>query len=377
MKILVFNWRDIRHPEAGGAEVNIHEQAKRWVSWGHQVRFFTARPKGQRFRENIDGIDVYRAGGRFSVYIFAILAYIFILRRKTDVILDIENGIPFFTPLYSLKPKVCLILHIHQDQFLVELRPVLGRIGKFMERYLISLFYRRCPFVAISETTAKSIREDLKFSRGLHVRVIRPGVDRAEYSPGVEKFEEPTVLYLGRVKVYKRLPRLIAMMPTVRQQVPGARLLIAGSGDGLQEAMDTARRLKDGGLVRFLGQVSEGEKVRLFRGAWVLATPSMNEGWGITVMEANACGTPAVAYRVPGLSESISEGKSGLLSKNDTEFISNIAAILSDLELRQKLSSGAVKWAAGFDWDDTAQQMIDALEDAIPRRKHPRDMGVR
>lgn len=98
MQILVFNWRDIRHPEAGGAEVNIHEQAKRWVGCGHRVTLFTARPKGQRFRDNIDGIEIIRAGGRFSVYLWAVIAYLLILRKRADVVLDIENGIPFSRP---------------------------------------------------------------------------------------------------------------------------------------------------------------------------------------------------------------------------------------------------------------------------------------
>ena len=362
MQILVFNWRDIRHPEAGGAEVNIHEQAKRWVEWGHRVTMFTARPRGHKFRDNIDGIEVFRAGGRFTVYLCAIFAYLLFLRRHADVILDIENGIPFFTPLYSRKPKALLMLHVHQNQFLVEMGPVLGRVGRFAERYLIPLSYRNSKFIAISDSTVESMRKTFAWAKGLQVDVVRPGIDRANYVPESDEFTNPTILYLGRIKTYKRLPSLIAMMPQVREKVPEAELLVAGRGDALDEAKEAAERLGASGFVRFLGHVSEKDKIKLLQGAWVAATPSMNEGWGMTVIEANACGTPAVAYRVSGLDESISEGNSGLLADSDSDFVNHLVAILSDPGLRRELSRGAVEWAAAFDWDETAREMLQTLE---------------
>ena len=362
MKVLVFNWRDIHHPEAGGAEVNIHEQAKRWVFWGHQVTMFTARPKGHKVQDKIDGIEIFRAGGRFTVYVWAIFIYLLVLRKHCDVILDIENGIPFSTPLYSRKPKACLMLHVHQDQFLVEMGPVLGRIGRFNERYLIPVLYKNSKFIAISESTVESMRQAFRWARDLQVDVVRPGIDRTSYVPDGEKSVNPTVLYLGRIKAYKRLPRLIAMMQKVREEVPDAELLVAGRGDALDEAKEEAERYGASEFVRFLGHVSEEEKIRLLQGAWVMATPSMNEGWGMTVIEANACGTPAVAYRVSGLDESISEGMSGLLAENDEAFIQHLVAVLSDGELRQRLSQGAIDWASAFDWDETARQMLHTLD---------------
>src|SRR5450756_439968 len=139
MKILIFSWRDIRHPEAGGAELYVHELAKRWVDQGYPVTLFTARPRGQSFRDNIEGLEVFRAGGRFTVYIWAILAYFLVLRTRADVILDVGAGIPFYTPLYSKKPMVCLFFHVHQDQFLVDMEEEanhrLLRIERGVERY--------------------------------------------------------------------------------------------------------------------------------------------------------------------------------------------------------------------------------------------------
>lgn len=364
MRILAFNFKDIKHPDAGGAELNIHEQARRWVEWGHHVTIFTARPKGQGRHDNIDGVEMFRAGGKFTDYLWAPLAYLLFLRRRADVILDIENGIPFFTPFFSLKPKVVLFHHLNQDQFIVEFGPLLGRIGRFLERVLVPIVYRRSRFVAVSQSTANRKREALFMGQRLEIDVVHNGLDHLLYSPGVEKFDKPTILYLGRVKAYKRLPLLVSMLQAVREQVPEVELIIAGTGDAVDQVKIEAERLGLNDCVRFAGPVSEEEKIRLFRSAWVMATPSMNEGWGLTVIEANACGTPAVAFRAPGLEESILHGESGLLADSEGEFVVHLVSILSDKRLRDRLSGGAVNWAAGFDWDNTASRMLEILAES-------------
>jgi glycosyltransferase involved in cell wall biosynthesis len=363
LNILVFNWRDIRHPEAGGAEVNIHEQAKRWVAWGQQVTMFTSRPEGQAARDNIDGIEIYRGGGRFGVYVRAILAYITRLRHHADVILDIENGIPFFTPLYSRKPKVLLMHHLHQDQFLVEMGNVIGRLGRFMERFLVPLLYRGSVITAVSESTAKRKKVGLWHGSRLDIKVIYNGIDHTFYGPGEGKAGRPTVLYLGRIKRYKRLPRLIALIPDVLKMVPDAELVIAGYGDAIDDVRSQVERSGVGESVRIIGRVSEEEKLRLLQRAWVMATPSMNEGWGVTVIEANACGTPAIAFRVAGLDEAIVEGKTGFLCDDDSAFAAALSEILTNAELRGRMSAAALEWAAGFDWDETARQTLEVLRE--------------
>jgi len=361
LKILVFNWRDIRHPEAGGAEINIHEQARRWVAWGNQVTMFTSRPEGQAARDNIDGIEIYRGGGRFGVYARAAAAYLIRLRHHADVILDIENGIPFFTALYSRKPKVLLMHHLHQDQFLVEMGNVIGRLGRFMERVLVPLFYRRSVMTAVSESTAQRKKAALWRGRGLNIRVIYNGIDHSFYRPGEGKAESPTVLYLGRIKRYKRLPRLIAMIPEVSRWIPDVDVIIAGDGDAIEDARDQVERSGVAGSVKIVGRVSEEEKLRLLQRAWVMVTPSMNEGWGVTVIEANACGTPAIAFRVPGLDEAIVDGKTGFLCDDDGAFAGAVAEVLSDSALRDRMSAAALEWAARFDWDETARQTLEVL----------------
>jgi len=372
LRILVFVWRDIHHTErggAGGATVNIHEQARRWVEWGHQVTMFTARPKGQRSRDNIDGIDIYRAGGRFSVYIWAIAAYLLVLRRHADVILDIENGIPFFTPLYSRKPTVLLMHHLHQDQFLVEMGTRIGKMGRFMERFLVPLLYRSAAIVAVSESTARRKKAALRGGYKLEIKVIYNGLDHSLYVPGMEGCTKPAILYLGRIKRYKRLPRLVAMMPLITESIPDAQLTIAGDGDAAGELREQVARNGLGDAVRIVGMVSDEEKVRLLQMTWVMATPSMNEGWGMTVLEANACGTPAVAFRVAGLDEAIIDGETGFLCDDDKEFAEVLVKVLSDKELRERLSRAAIEWAARFDWDRTAHETLDVLREQSNRKR--------
>ncbi len=363
MKILIFNWRDIKHPCAGGAEIGLHEQAKRWADWGHQVSFFTSRPPGSAAYDTIDGVHVYRAGGFYSVYARAAVSYLSSLHRETDVILDSINGIPFFTPVYSSKPSVGLMHHVHSSQFLVEMGPVLGRIGRTVEK-CFPLITRYDKVICISQSTAEEMRKRLLNADRLPLEVVYYGIDQAFYTPGEKKFERPTILYLGRIKRYKRLDRLVSLMPSIRREIPDVELIIAGTGDNLENIEAMVEEMAMGDYVHVLGYVSEEEKLRLLRKSWVLAMPSMNEGWGMNVIEANACGTPCVAYNVPGLRVSVVHGKSGFLAEDDDQFAAQLLKIVGEPSLREDLSNGAIDWASGFNWEKTAQKTLQVLEGA-------------
>ncbi|HEY5531227.1 MAG TPA: glycosyltransferase family 4 protein, partial [Candidatus Anoxymicrobiaceae bacterium] len=202
----------------------------------------------------------------------------------------------------------------------------------------------------------------------MDVRVVYNGIDRSIYSPGTgEKSEIPTVLYLGRLKPYKQLPRLIRIMSEVRLRVPNAELLIAGGGEAILDAEAEVKLLSANDYVYFLWEVSDAEKTELYRRSWVMATASMIEGWGLTVIEANACGTPAVAFNVPGLNASIVHGQTGLLARDDDEFVEHLVTILTDASLRKRLAVNAVEWSNNFSWDVTAGQTLDTLEEAVER----------
>ena len=375
MKVLIFSWKDLYHPWAGGSEVNMHEQARRWVEMGHEVTLFTSRPEGSPHRDNIEGVNVYRAGRSYLTFLFGPLYYLALLHKHADVVLDIINGVPFFTPLFVRKPKIALIHHVHRDMFVPELGPVLGEIGKAIERYLLPLLYRGDPVICVSESTASSIRNRLFGGKHLDVRVVYNGIDTDMYSPvSGEKSATPTVLYLGRLKPYKQLPKLIRIMHKVRERVPDVKLIVAGAGEAILEAEAEVKLHDADDYVHFLWQVSDEAKVELYQQAWVSATASMIEGWGLTVIEANACGTPTVAFDVPGLNESIVHGRTGMLAHDDDEFVEDLVDILSDEALRGRLADGALKWSNDFSWDATAGQTLEILKEAVKNsasRNHP------
>lgn len=369
MKILVFSWKDIKHPWAGGSEVNIAEQARRWADAGHEVTMFTSRFKGMRRRERYDGVEVVRAGGRFTIYLLAPLFYLFYLRSRADVVLDIINGIPFFTPLYCRRPICGLVHHVHKEMFTMELGPLVGTVGKAIERFAVPVLYRSRPFICVSDSTAEAMRVHLYKGSKLDIRVIRNGISECHFEESdVERFEEPTVLYLGRLKRYKRLPVLIRAMLRVRERVPGARLLIVGWGDARPEAEAAARDLELNDCVEFRGFVSDEEKMSLYHRSWVLATASMIEGWGLTVIEANACGMPTVAFDVPGLNESIVNGETGVLARDEDEFADALVELLEDGKRRASLAEGAREWSTNFSWDSTASRSLEVLEEAAVKQ---------
>jgi len=375
VRILVLNWRDLTHPWAGGAELNLHEQARRWVAAGHQVTLFCGRYAGQSGDDWLDGVHVVRRGGRFTTYLWAAYAYLTRLARGTDVILDLENGIPFFTPLYAPRPKVLLIHHIHQEQFNIEFSFPLNAIGRWLESRLMPLVYRRGRYIAISDTTRQGL-----IAMGVpneRIDVIPPGIDHSQFGPGAAKSRDPTILYVGRLKAYKRVDVLVRLMPRVLEQVPDARLIVLGRGEMESRLKRQAHDLGLDGHAVFKGFVEEAEKVRLLQRAWVNVIPSVNEGWGISAIEANACGTPCVAFRVPGLSDSIRDGETGRLVQSEGEMAEAIISMLLDPEYSQELGEGGLRWAHTFGWENTAARTLGVLERAVREAGRPRAVMAR
>lgn len=359
MRILIFNWRDITHPWAGGAELNIHEQAKRWVEMGHQVTLFCGGYEGAPRRESIDGIEVIRRGGRFAVYLWAFIYYLRYFHGKYDVIVDIENGIPFFTPLYTRTPKVCIVHHVHTEQFRKEFAPPLSWIGIFLESIVMPWAYRKVPFITIS----KSSREEL-INLGVtpsQCSIVYCGLDHDLYCPDETKTSYPSVLYLGRLMDYKRVDMLIEMLPSILERVPEAVLHILGSGPARPELVQLTQQLSLEEHVVFHGYVSDGEKIGWLQRAWVLVTASMKEGWGLVALEANACGTPVVSFDVPGLCEVVDNPHSGLLVESRKEFSQAVLQLLQNPGRRSDMEGNAVKYASEFSWDKTARRTFDFL----------------
>lgn len=361
MHILIFNWRDLRHDWAGGGEVYVHELAKRWVKAGHQVTLFCGQNFGSPLpaREVIDKVQIIRRGGRLTVYWWAFWYYLRELGNYADIVIDVQNGIPFFTPLFSRKPKLAIVYHIHGQQFFIELPFPLNLIGYCIERYLFPIIYRETAIQAISQSTkADLIRLGIPAKR---ISVVYCGMNDNTHKLKVKKFTTPTILYLGRIKRYKRVETLVKIMPEIVKQIPKAKLIIAGWGTEASSVVDVSMRSSMRRHIKIVGPVSEREKRELLARAWIFINPSVNEGWGISVIEANLYGTPAVAYRVRGLSESIKDGITGLLAKDQQELVDKIIDLLTHKNLRFRLGEQAKTWARSFSWDEASQKSLRLL----------------
>lgn len=364
LRVLIFNWRDIRHIYAGGAEVYIYELSRRWVSAGHHVTIFCGNDGYLPRNEYMQGVRIIRRGGFYLVYMWALLYYIFLFRGKYDVIIDSQNGVPFFTPVYAKEPIYCLMHHVHQEVFHRSLFGPIATVAQFIEKRLMPIVYRNIPFIAVSNSTRE---EMVKLGLGkAGIDVLYCGVDTQFFRPG-RKSAKPMVLYLGRLKLYKSLHVLLESAVQIIREVPDMRLVIAGYGEEKDNLIQVSKNLGIEKMVTFLGRVSEVRKQQLLRRAWVFVNPSMMEGWGITVLEANASGTPVVASDVPGLRESVKNPHVGYLVPyaDVNAFSRRITTLLCDKPMRDRMSRQAIGWAKKYQWNRSARLGLRILRRSI------------
>ncbi len=359
-RILVFNWRDTTHAFAGGAESYIHELAKRWVLAGHSVTQFSGNDSTQLREEVVDGVHVVRRGGFYFVYVWAFLYYMFRFRGKYDIIIDCQNGIPFFTPFYAREQVYCLLHHVHQEVFHKFLSRPLALFAACLEKDLMPYVYRDTKFITVSNSSKKEM-EDLGLGLA-GIEVVFPGVDLEVLEPG-EKSAEPSILYLGRLKAYKSVDVLVRAFEKVRNKLPNAKLIIAGGGEEEHSLRELVRERKLSHAVKFKGKVTDAEKLSLLQQAWVFVNPSMMEGWGITTIEANACGVPVVASNVPGLRESVQNPHTGYLVPYGDEdaLAKRITELLEQPELREAMGRNALIWAKNFDWELSTRKTLTLI----------------
>lgn len=365
-RILLFNWRDSKHIYAGGAETYVHEMARRWVIEGYDVTVFCGNDGRNPRYETIDGVSIIRRGGFYTVYLWAPFYYLFVMRPGFDIVIDCQNGIPFFTPLYRRGTTYCLLHHVHQDVFTRSLAWPLAQFARFLENRVMPLVYRWTPFITISDSSKKAMQQIGLGKKG--ITVIHPGVNLAQLKPGA-KASHPLVVYVGRLKAYKSIDILINAFVEVLQRVPEAKLVIAGTGEEEDALRELVKKLGVTKSVSFAGKISEEKKIQLLQQAWVAVNPSFMEGWGITTIEANACGTPVVASNVPGLRDSVRNKHTGfLVPYGDAHACSEkILSLLTDKQLRMKLESESLAWAQFFDWQITSNQFLQKIE---PKKRY-------
>ena len=364
LDILVINWLDRENPQAGGAETHLHEVFGRLVRWGHRVTLLCSGFDGAQPRVQLDGIEVHRVGGRHS---FMLMANRYFRKHLSehafDVIVEDLNKVPLFTPSWTDRPVVLLVHHLFGATAFQEAGLPLATATWLLERPIPRAFHR-VPVIAVSGST----RDDL-VARGMNaarITVVPNGIDLESYAPDarVPRFDQPTALYLGRVKRYKRVDLPIqAMAKLVERGVPG-RLVIAGRGDHVDELTALARRLGLGeDRVRFAGFVDDREKVELFRRSWTHVLTSPKEGWGIANIEAAGCGTATVASESPGLRDSVVDGRTGyLVPHGDVAALAiRMGALLTRPELRDQMGGQARAFAEGFSWDASAHGVLEVL----------------
>lgn len=357
LHILILADRDWTHPEAGGTGANLYGQVSRWIAWGHRVTVIAGAYEGAEPLERPHPrLELHHMGTRLTVFPKAIWA---VLRRgvgrDADVAIEVVNGISFFAPLWLRKPRVALVHHVHRAMYVTEL----GRRGAIaawlLETLPLKLLYRSTPVLTISDAARTDLLELGLPRENIHVAYL--GVDPAQFHEA-PKAERPTLLYLGRLKQYKRIEYVLDML----ESLPEAVLDIAGEGDHRPalEAEIARRGLTE--RVRMHGHVDDRAKCALYARAWLVMTASSAEGWCLTVMEAAACGTPCAALRVGGLAEAIEDGRTGALADTRAELIERAGAIMADAQLRERLGAAARARARSYTWERTAEDNMRVLE---------------
>ena len=361
--IVAVNFRDPAHPEAGGAELHLEEILLEAVRRGMRVTWLACGFPGAPAESTHRGMRVLRRGSfwNFNWIVPRVLAGE-LSAPPPDLVLEDVNKVPCFTPWFTKAPVGLIVPHLFGATAFRE-APFPVAMYVLLLEALIPRAYARAQALAISEST----RDDL-VRRGLlpgRVTVVHCGLDYALYArdPAVRKSERPTILFIGRVRRYKGLGWVLASLPRVLQQVPDARLVVVGDGPYLAELKLEAARRGLARAVEFRGFLSAAEKVRALREAWVLVQPSPKEGWGLTVVEAGACGTAVVAADSPGLRDSVRRDVTGLLVpyEDQAAMAASLARVLLDRGLRDALAAAGVEWAARFTWPDCARRSLDAL----------------
>lgn len=362
LKILALNHRCLRHPDAGGSEVNLFEQAVRWVKGGHQVTVVCEDP-GRAYaptvNEDFQGVQIRRMGKRYTVFLHA-MRFLRAHGHEYDVILDTCNGVPFFSTLMTRTPSILMVHHVHGPMWFIEFGFPINRVGHFLESSLLRFLYGRQLVITGSPTTAADL---LKIGfRKAQIKIIDYGVVTHPVSEPPASRSTPTILYVGRIKKYKRLDLLVNAVDALRHEFPEVHLDIVGTGSAADEIKALIAELGLNDHITLHGFVDEQVKANMLNSATVYATPSIVEGWGLSVIEANTYGCPAVAYDVPGLSASIVHDQTGLLVHSETEFCDAIASILREPSLRKRLSTAAREWSERFSWDNSAAGTLDIMQ---------------
>ncbi|SDF52793.1 Glycosyltransferase involved in cell wall bisynthesis [Blastococcus aurantiacus] len=367
-RILVLNWRDVRHPLAGGAEQYMHEIGSRWVRSGAHVTWLTAAVPGEPEHERLDGMHILRAGGELTVYPRTALRGS-VARGHFDAVVDCQNGTPFFAPLFAGRrtPVVQLVHHVHQDQFGTHFPAPVAALGRWLEGPAARRVYGDRPVVAVSPSTRHELRDRLGW-RG-PIFVVPNGT--VELPPaGIRRAAEPTIALVSRLVPHKRIDLLLGHLRTVAESIPGLRVDIVGDGPDRARLESLADELGMQATVTFHGRASDEVRDELLSRAWLTTSTSQAEGWGCSVLEAAAWGVPCLALRVPGVRDSVLDGETGWLVDEPRQLgaaLTDALRCLADPVRADQIAETCRTWAGCFSWDRSADLLAGVVRAEIAR----------
>jgi len=367
-RIHVLAWRDLADVEAGGSELHVASIMEMWAQAGLEVTMRTSHAPGMPSDSRRDGYRVVRRAGRYLVFPRGVAAEVAGRHGRRDALVEIWNGVPWFSPLWARGPRVVWLHHVHGPMWQMVLPPRLARFGELLERRVAPPFYRRSEVITLSESSRRELVEKLHFpDHRLHV--VPPGVG-PRFVPGSSRATRPVVVAVGRLMPVKRFGHLIDAMVRVRTDggVADAELVIVGEGaerDALQAQIDANDAAE---WITMPGRISDDELVALYQRAWLVASASIAEGWGMTLTEAAACGTPAVATDISGHRDAVLDGRTGVLVP-PAELGAAIAALLRDHDRRREMSRRAREYAATLTWEATAVATLTVLAADAERRR--------
>ncbi|MDO8503272.1 MAG: glycosyltransferase family 4 protein [bacterium] len=372
MNILVFSWRDPRHPLAGGAEQVMHEHMKGWIEAGHSVTLFASRFKGSSAEEVLQGVHIVRGGNQHHLGVqFAGFLYYEYHKREYDLVVDQFHGMPFFTPLYVKKPKFAVIQETARNVWFLNPFPwpinwIYGVVGYVLEP-LIFLLYKKTPFM----TGSKSAKEDV-VNLGIpkeNITVVPHGVVIPKLKIKYQKAKMRTIVYLGVLSKDKGVEDAIKCF-SILDKKGNYQFWVIGKPETEGYGRKVINQVESLGLdakVKFWGFVSQEKKFELLAKGHVLINPSVHEGWGLVNIEANAMETPVIAYRSHGLIDSVKDGQSGILCTQNTseELAKNTMRLLADKAEYKRLQDGAILWSKNFSWEKSRKRSLDLLKKVV------------
>lgn len=363
MNILWFSWKDARHPEAGGAEVVSESLRQHLIRDGHTVRLITARYDEASAHETVNGVEIFRDGNRYTVYVKARTLYKTYCDGWEDVVVDEMNTIPFIASRYTQKSSAKLLLayQLAREIWFYQMKFPLSVIGYLTEPLYLRYTARHYTMCATESVSSKKDMERYGFK---NVNVFRVGMDIHPVEVLPPKDAATTLLSLGSIRPMKRTLETIKAFEIARDSLPTLKLIVAGdtSSTYARSVIAYASASRHQNAITFRGRVSNDERMELMRQAAAILVPSVKEGWGLIVTEANSQGTPAVVYDVDGLRDSVKHGQTGIVCHSTPQSMATaIDELLADPVAYETIRHNAWQWSKEFTFENSYQDFVSII----------------